>query len=76
MSTSSTSLEMSLRAFFHSSAKGPVEESFGIVPTFFYTAISVLYRSYQVEQPYSGTFDNIQTFLKMFRILLWILATD
>ena len=76
MSTSSTSFEMSLRAFFHSSAKGPVEESLGIVPTFFYITVSALCRSHQVEQPYPGTFDNIQTLLEMFRILLWVLATD
>ena len=76
MSTSSTSFRMSPKAFFHSSAKGPVEESLGIVPTFFYTAISVLCRLHQVEETYSGTFDDIQTFLEVFRVLFCVLATD
>ncbi len=76
MSISSTSFKISPSAFFHSSAKGPVEESLGIVPTFFYTAISVLCRLHRVEQTHSGTFDNVQTFLEMFRILLCVLAAD
>lgn len=40
MSTSSTSFEISPKAFFQSSIKGPVELSLAIVPTFFYGYLS------------------------------------
>lgn len=40
ISTSSTSLDISSKAFFHSSIKGPTEVSFAIVPTFFCNKIS------------------------------------
>ena len=41
MSTSSTSFEISLNAFLHSSAKGPKDVSFEMTPTFFYTYVSI-----------------------------------
>lgn len=41
MSTSSISFEISLNAFFHSSAKGPKDVSFDMTPTFFYPYVSI-----------------------------------
>ena len=76
MSTSSTSFEMSPKAFFHSSAKGPVDVSLGIVPTFFCAAVSRLARPLKTRGTYAGAFDNIKTFLEMLSILFHVLATD
>ena len=76
MSTSSTSFDMSPKAFFHSSAKGPIEVSLGIVPTFFYAIVSRRAPLLVSRMTYSGAFDNIEAFLKMLSILLRVLATD
>lgn len=76
MSTSSTSFEMSPKAFFHSSAKGPVDVSLGIVPTFFCAAVSRLARPLKNRGTYAGAFDNIKTFLEMLSILFRVLATN
>ena len=75
MSTSSTSFEMSPKAFFHSSAKGPVDVSLGIIPTFFCAAVR-LARPLKNRGTYAGAFDNIKTFLEMLSILFRVLATN
>ena len=54
ISTSSMSLDISLNTFFHSSANGPVDVSFAMVPTFFYSLISVMNKTqepHKVLQP-------------------------
>ena len=56
MSTSSTSLDISLKAAFHSSAKGPVELSLAIVPTFFCSCVSFVYVD-GLTQTYTSAFN-------------------
>ena len=76
ISTSSTSFEISPKAFFHSSAKGPVEVPLGMVPTFFCAAVSRLARLRRAYGTCAGPFDKIKAFLKMLSILFRVLTTD
>lgn len=76
MSTSSTSFEISPKAFFHSSANGPVEVSLGMVPTFFCATISRLARLRRAHGTCAGPLNNIKAFLKMLGILFRVLTTD
>ena len=78
ISTSSMSLEISAKARFQSSAKGPDVVSFGRVPTFFcHQRLSKLLTSIEYahsRMTYSGTFNNLQAFIKCLRLGLRVLC--
>lgn len=75
MSTSSTSFEASPNAARHSSAKGPDDVSFGMVPTFFYNRISMPH-SQRVCFVYPSAFDDVQAFLELLGVFCCVLSTD
>ena len=76
ISNSSTSFDISPYDFLHSSAKGPAELSFAMVPTFFWARVSNLARVLKTTTTYASMFDYIEAFFCMLGILLGVLALD
>jgi hypothetical protein len=76
ISTSSKSFWTSLKAFLHSSAKGPVVVSFGRVPIFFcHVVLAKKKNIFQLEQmTYSCFFDDTETLFECLCLCLGFLS--
>ena len=78
ISTSSISVDISPKARFQSSAKGPLVESLGSTPTFFYFNQSLFLLSFIINghkcNSYPGILDGVQAFVKCLFLLLWVFS--